>query len=159
MAHSANTGGVRTASERFRSPGNSGRSVDSVGKSAHDPKATFAWERVAIGGVTTFSPSQRVSTLARRYASRCPVCRCDSPRCDPRADIAWQQLLHAKRAPLGLPICRDKGNQTRIERLFLDIAGHDTQIDYETADLCHPCQGVVFDAAGRRPSRIERIDV
>jgi hypothetical protein len=62
-------------------------------------------------------------------------------------------------APLGLPICRDKGNQTRIERPFLDIAGHGTQIDDETADLCHPCQGVVFDAAGRRPSRFERDDV
>jgi hypothetical protein len=35
-------------------------------------------------------------------------------------------------ASLGLPICRDKGNQTRIERLFLDIAGHSTQIDDET---------------------------
>lgn len=61
-------------------------------------------------------------------------------------------------APLGLPICRDKGNQTRIERLFLDIAGHSAQIDDETADLCQPCQGVLFDAAWYRPSRIERRD-
>ena len=32
-------------------------------------------------------------------------------------------------APLCLPICRDKGNQPRVERLCLDIAGHGTQID------------------------------
>jgi hypothetical protein len=42
-------------------------------------------------------------------------------------------------APLGLPICRNKGNQTCIERLFLDTAGHETQIEDETADLYHPC--------------------
>jgi hypothetical protein len=68
--------------------------------------------------------------------------RCDNIHGDERSD---RNLCDVRPS-----ICRDKGNQACIERLFLDIAGHGTQIDDETSDLCHPCQGIVFDAAESR---------
>lgn len=57
-----------------------------------------------------------------------------------KVSVTHPQAIHSVQLhePIGLPIRRDEGNQSRNERL--DVAGHGTQIDDDSPELCHPGQ-------------------